>query len=609
MALNQTNNYKITTPHAAVIIWNYNDRLGVVPTQNSTINDVDEIIISTVSCVSIQTNKSKGSPAGSFSIALAPTRDWVSLITAGSWCAILMSDQPITKDQLPSSGQSTKKSLSQFVKMIGKIETVRLSTTMNDEVLRQTMYTITGSDWGYIFNNTLYVDNLIADSNAPADQGNAIAIYLRNQLLGDGNAPQSFKVADNLDSLIGIFGTSDPTVQQVGGTINRIDKSMYDFLIPQKMTAYFNFIDANNTINPSTKVSNLLTLETGRLSAYNTYEDTNEAYGFIDPFSLQGTNSFWQILMDNSNPALNEMFNEIVWETDNDGNLGPALYLYNRIKPFSYQSQAPTTISQNGQTVTLSQGQQTLVNQIRSPFTLLYTHTIENIKVTSIDMGTNWRDKYNFIEIRPQFQDFEILQGWTAQKSQSADSNAFNREGFRPLIVGTKQFPVDPSKSGSTYNAELLTSWIALLKEWYFDTHRLLNGTLTMRGTSEYIGVGNNILFEAGLINPTMNLNNGTTTNKSTNYILAHVENVGHSFTVNSDGTRTYVTTIQFVRGITVNKSNGGYTLVGSGSLDKLASAQTESAYNNSVNTFGTSDGLSNPTRPIDPDPRKLRGD
>ena len=592
MALNQTNNYRFTTPHAAIIVWNYDNRLGVDPSNNSSINTINEIIISTVSCTSIQTNKSKGSPAGSFTFTLAPNRDWVSQITAGSWCAILMSNSPITSAQLKNADPN-------YVKMIGKIESVRIEVAIDQDGARHSQYVVSGTDWGYIFNNVLYIDNLIAAAKDPTNQANTFAIALQKQLFGDKNSPQSFKVADNLVTLLGVFGASSPGLDAASSAINRANKSVYDFLIPNEMATYFNFVDGDGNINQSTKLSDLLTLETGKLSTYDTYSDTNEAYGFIDPFSLQGTNTFWQILMDNSNPALNELYNEIEWEDNGQGTLGPSLTIYNRIKPFSYRTDL-TTSNQ--------------VSKLRSPFTLIKTHQIDNVMVTGVNMGTNWRDKYNFVEIRPQFQDFSVIGSWTAQKSQGSDPVAFNREGFRPYIVGTKQFPVDPTSSNGVYNANQLTTWVALLKEWFFDTHKLLNGTLIMRGTTEYIGVGNNILFEAGLVNPTMNINTGANINTNTNYILAHVENVSHSFTVGPEGERTYNTTIQFVRGIVVNNNNGNalgnpnFVPVGSGSLDQLASQLPNVNYKNTINTFTTSDGINDPVHPIDPDPNKLRG-
>jgi hypothetical protein len=575
--LNMNNNYRITTPHAAVIVWNYKDRLGATNSSSSALNTIDERILSTVSCVSIQTSKTKGSPTGTFKIVLAPTKNWVSEIAVGSWCVILMSNSPITKSQLNHADPG-------FVKMFGKIESVNVDTIIDEDATRHTRYLVSGVDWGHIFENTLYVDNLIAAANDPKNQGNNIALILQNQLLANGNTPESFSVSDNLTSLMGIFGVSAGDISEVSNSINRLDKSVYDFTIPTEMLTYFKFLDADGNRLKSNKLSDLLALQVGKLTSPNTYADTNEAFGFIDPFSIQGINSFWQILTENSNPVLNEMFNEIDWDTGNDGKPGPSLTIFNRIKPFSYRND----INQS--------------NNLRSMFNFVKMHQIDPVMVQSVNAGANWRDKYNFVEIRPQFQDFNVIDNWTTQKSQGKDQNAFNREGFRPLIMGTKQFPVRPG-GGKTFDADQLTSWVNLLKEWYFDTHKTLNGTLVMRGTTEYIGVGNNILFDAGLINPTANMNSGMVHSNKTNYILAHVESVEHNFvTVDNKGSRSYTTTIQFVRGIVVSNihKNGAPHVVGSGSLDELTSPLLNN-YRNTNNTFGTSDSS-------DPDPEKLRG-
>ena len=56
-------------------------------------DEVDQVIVNTLSLKSINTSKSKASPAGQFEIRLAPTKNWVTAITPGSWLAILMSRQ------------------------------------------------------------------------------------------------------------------------------------------------------------------------------------------------------------------------------------------------------------------------------------------------------------------------------------------------------------------------------------------------------------------------------------------------------------------------------------------------------------------------------------
>jgi hypothetical protein len=564
--------FKIRTPHAAVIIWNYDDRFGNESSSDNDVNRVEERILSTLSCISIETAKSKGNPVGSFQLVLAPLKNWVSTITTGSWCCILMSNNPITEDSL-------KRADPLQVKMIGKIETVRVDTNVNQaDGSRQTRYLVGGTDWGHIFNNTLYVDNLLAAANDPAMQGNAAAVALRNALFGKGNSPQSFAVKDNLRSLLNIFGNNLKGFTDVGNDINRLAKSTYDFLIPQKMSEFLNFIGPDGRTSRELVISRILNVKTGKLSAYDTYDEKADSFGFIDPFSLQGNNSFWQILVDNSNPALNEMYNEINWGKD-----GPSLTLYNRIKPFSYKNNSNDAA----------------VKGLRSKFQLVKTHQIENDTVIGVNAGTNWRDKYNFIEIKPQFQDFNIIGNWTKQKTQEKDERAFNREGFRPYIVGTKQFPVSPDGvGGPKFNPDMLKPWALLLREWFFDTHKLLNGTLTMTGTNEYIAVGNNIRFDANLINPNPNINKASNAAHKNSYILAHVESVSHSFSVNSEGARIYSTTIQFVRGITVNSNN---TLVGEGSLDKFASGLLPSDDRNHVNTVSTSEN-------DDPDPDKVRG-
>ena len=565
-----SNDFQIKTPHAAVIVWNYSDRVGVEGVKD--LNSVEETIISTLSCVSIQTAKAKGNPAGSFQLVLAPFKNWVSTITAGSWCCILMSNKKINPADL-------KKANPDLVKMIGKIETVRVET-QQDKDQRQTRYIVSGTDWGHIFNNTLYVDNLLASANDPATQGNAAAVALRNALFGNGNAPSSFAVKDNLRSLVNIFGSNLKGFSEKGDDINRLAKATYDFIMPKEMVDFFGFVDAKKAKNKALGINNILKIQTGKLIGPDKYDETPESFGYIDPFSLQGTNSFWQVLMDNSNPAINEMYNEIEWTKN-----GPSLTLFNRIKPFAYRQSTDVPAQ---------------VKNLRSLFQYVKTHKIDSVQVTSVNAGTNWRDKYNFIEIKPNFQDFNIIANWTKQKTQISDEKAFNREGFRPLIIATKQFPVRLGQGTTVFNPDMLRAWALLMKEWYFDTHRLLNGTITMTGSTEYIGVGNNIMFDAGLINPTPNINKAANKNKKNPQVLAHVENISHSFTVDQEGAREYVTTIQFVRGILIT-DNG--SLSGSGKLDTFSNDLIPAEDRNKTNTVSTTNLDSD-----DPDPQKVRG-
>lgn len=577
-------NFKIKTPHAAVLVWNYNDRVDIpdgaynatgVKDQDGTEKEAPAVIVSTLSCISIQTNKAKGQPDGSFNLVLAPYKNWTSTLTAGSWCCIMMSNEPITEKDL-------KKANPKLVKMFGRIETVRCETRVDDTGARQTLYYVSGVDWGHIFNSVLYIDNLIAGPNDPQSQGNSAAVAIRNALFGKNGSPQSFLVRQNLSNILDVMGKNLAGFTEKEATIGRLAKSIYDFTLPDAVANFFQFKSPRADTKTAKQVSKLINLLTGSLVGPNTYEDQGEASGFIDPFTLQGSHTMWQVLMENSNPVLNEMFCDIVWD-DNS----PRLTLYNRIRPFSYKKFTPKAGKSVG---------------FESYFQHVKTHQIDTVDVLAVNAGTNWRDKFNFIEIKPQFQEFAVVSNWYKQKSQIFDPDAFNREGFRPLIFDTKQFPSGKGSSGLPEDVGIdwgqLEVWARLLREWYFGTHRLLNGTITLHGSTDYISVGSNVRFSADLINPNPNINAATKQKGKNQYILAHVESISHSFGVASDGARTYLTTINFVRGIVVNENNIN---VGEGMLDQFATKLSQVDDRNQLNTISTSDGS-------DPDPQKVRG-
>ena len=584
------NNYKVKTPHAAILIWNYKDRIGTEGFTNNPqstgvkfLTDVDETIISTLSCISIQTSKSKGQPEGTFQLVLAPTKDWVSTITPGSWMCILMSNNPITEQDL-------KKADKDQVKMIGKIESVRAEVNVTDDGARQTRYYVAGVDWAHIFNNVLYVDNLIAGPNDPISQGNQIAVALRNLLFAQGGTPQSFDVKDNLRSLINMFGNTIDGLDDAGHDINRLAGSLYNFVMPKEMVQFFDFQAPSGNVTRDQRLNKILNLQTGSLKDEDDYTDSRESKGFIDPFTLQGQHTFWQVLMDNSNPVLNEMYAEMRWPSNNDDTTNNLrLTIFNRIKPFSYKGFNPDAGSGSG---------------FKSYFQNCKVHDIDKYEVEAVNAGTNWRDKFNFIEVKPNFQDFSVLGNWYSQKNQAFDPEAFKREGFRPLIMETKQFPSKGDSAGSNSEPNIdfdqLQKWVFMMREWYFDTHRMLNGTIQIHGSTEYIAVGDNIRFDASLLNVTPNINKAVADAQTTDnfFILGHVENVSNTFTVN-EGARAFTTTIQFVRGIVVNGDN---KVAGEGPLDKYADqVKVNHRDRNTVNTASTSDQL-------DPDSHKLKG-
>jgi len=528
------NNFHVDTPHAAVVIWNYKDRLGADGSNISTVDDTEkEIIINTSDCISIETTKAKGNPQGSFRFVLAPSTNWVSAITAGSWCCIFMSTKEIKPWDL-TTANDTREFKKNSLKMIGKIESVRIETQVDQSGARRSLYYVSGVDWGCVFNTNIYIDPAIPASGDPSTQGNILFVALRKLFEDKNNHMQYISTDDVITGLKDICGVNLTDINKGAQSVGKLGKSVYEFKFPQGLKNYLGL--------SSDKIMSNINLKSGSLQKLqNKYEPVVEAVSVPSVLTLQGQFSLWQVMMENSNPSLNEMFCEIDW--DDEMSDAPNFILYKRIKPFSFkEGKKSNTISSN----------------IRSYFQLVKRHEIHNINVVSINAGTNSRDKFNYAQIRFDTQQLQALDNIIRRGLETFDEVAFQREGFKAFIESTKQLPIVPKKDKNITHKEIgvtkevAAGWVGLLREWYFDTHRMLNGTINMVGVSEYMAVGNNIQFDLSLINPTLNMTETTLKGKNKYYVLAHIESISHKFSIEGDGARSYMTNIQFSRGVII---------------------------------------------------------
>jgi hypothetical protein len=550
-----THKTKLITPHGGVLIWNYNDRMGASPHGN--VNEIDQIFINTTSLISVTTNKNKSTPAGNFEFRLAPNYNWVARITPGSWCVILMSqNKPIPQIDPDNVGFADP----DLVKMLGRIDSVRAVVEVDQETgARRTMYVVTGQDWCSVFDTKLYIDPIVRNNNleklTAIGQSTRIAFdnFITSWVDDKTNVlPSSSQV---VSALIDLWGAPLLDISTSVGALsgspgiqldkNPIFSSEAQFQIPTKVAQYMGFGGLlGGVTGGSINFSKIISRYDGTLKSYDTYSgDNKEALGFPDPASFFKVNSFWQMLVDNCNPVINELVTDLRWEADGSAKLA----LYKRVKPFLNRSafeksDAPEVIKNT------------------SKFSNVRRIEIPTEDVVAINAGTNWRDKINFIEIRPQPQlNATNFENAVKLDSQVIDRTAYERDGFKPLIQSVQYMPFDGSQPAPLKCLE----WKYLLKEWYFNTHLMLNGSITIIGQNQYIQVGDNIMVDAGV------LGSGILNIKQydkTTYLLAHVEGVSHNFGVNSEtGARSFSTTIRFVRGVITNK-NG--QIIGSDQLE-----------------------------------------
>lgn len=605
-----TTKVKLTNPHAAVIIWNYADRINA--SGGEDVDEIEQIIISSASLMSISTSKRKSTPAGTFEFRLAPTFNWIARLTPGSWCVLMMSqNKPVP--QLSASNLGTADQ--DLVKMLGRIDSVRLAVEVNQETgARMSQYVVTGQDWCSVFDTKLYIDPIVRNNNFEqlSAIGHAARLGFDNFILewtDDKHAalPTSSQVIDAMIKLWGapLLDIAGAVGGALGGGANPIQldtniifSSEAQFKLPVKVAQFMGLggLTAGLPGGASVNFSKIIARYDGILEDYDSYSgDNQEANGFPDPASLYKVNSFWQILTDNCNPVVNELVTDMRWE-DGKANLA----LYKRVKPFLNRSN-------------FEGSDEPQVQKNLSKFSNVRRIKIDLEDVININAGTNWRDKFNFIEIRPQPQlnqtNFDTM---VKVQSQVVDRKAYERDGFKPLMQTAYYMPFEGSEPAPLEALQ----WKYLMREWYFNTHLMLNGSCTIIGQNQYIQVGDNIQIEAGVLGPVSfnSLQEGQQA-----FLTAHVEAVSHNFSVTPDGGRSFATTIQFVRGV-ITKEDGVILGSGGGGIGGLLSFSSipgaadplDAALDRSAKDLATSKeknrkvfGSSTAT---DPDTQKLKG-
>lgn len=608
------NKTKIVNPGAQVIIYNYVNRFGTENVLNkdldTAVQDVDQIILNSVSLLNVQTSKSKSSPNGSFTFSLAPTKNWTTSITPGSWCVILMSQTGITgKDN--NKYHANKVNPKKF-KMLGRIESVRYVSSIDQtDGKRMSSYVVTGSDWGTVFNAFLYLDST-ARSKDVNPVGTAESLIYGQTILDYYDSKHPLNSTVNTQTLLSFWGREDAASSTMKDVTKdqTLGKAINQFAMPDALVSYMGFVDDKN--NPSGKLAQIIKVISGKLKdvddlstkAEDAYEDVDDGIGFISPDSVFGTNPIWSLIADNANLEVNELVTDIRFE----GNQ-PWLALYKRIKPFALRTADVITKDSRevGDGLGAPSRAQKMVNDFLSPFTNLRMITIPKEDVIMVNAGTNWRDRYNFVEVNvDQSLAGRALAGSSGMatdvkiESQFFDSKSIGRDGFKPMVLKFKYLPPN-EKDKSLGDAMAVTSYKYLAKEWYFDIHKMLNGVITMIGQPNYIQVGDNILVDSNVIAPSGNANSDNLANKGKSYLLAHVETISHTAAAGPNGARTFTTEIQFVRGVITNSDGEPFSDDSQLTLDQDVTIMTEQDELNRNNTFGTSGAM-------DPDEQKLRG-
>lgn len=609
------NKLSIKKPNALVFIYNYKDRTGdknIGQGENSTY-EIDQIILNSHSLKSISTQKSKSNPAGAFEIRLAPYKNWVSAITPGSWCLILMSNNDLNDKAKYGGGKVDEKSF----KMLGRIESVRGVTNVNQTTgAKETEYIVTGSDWGCIFNSKFYVDPLNRVPNESAvgmperfgyDKYLDAWMSYENKQLGKADANDSkaqkseFPTAKtNIDFILGLWGRSDPATANVDSQAGIMAKSKQAFKIPKELARYMGFVDAKSEVSPL--IAQIIKPLHGKLIGKDTYENKDFSIGIIDFNTILGEHTVWQIINSNCNQIINEVIADIRFEKGK-----PYFALYNRVLPFAVNNvdtilKDATRVDDNQKAI----NEETARRYI-SEFKNIRTVKIPKEDVVLCSFGTNWRDRINFIEVLIASGLYREAHNPDIKlNSQFIDEHSIGRDGLMSMITSSSYVPAtkdgQPDPLG-TY------AYKYPLKECHFNTHKMLNGTLNLIGQDQYIQVGDNIMVSSSVINNSYNTNSAQNFSKKSTYLLAHVESISHQASVDANGARSFMTSINFVRGIITDVNGNIINSDSTGAVDQDANKLSKSIEVNKHNLNSATSYDPDRQRPVINDSENLSKD
>lgn len=624
----------ITNPNATFIVFNYIDRLGM---RNLSI-DKDEVtqITCKTSIMSIRTSKSKSSSSGTFEVQLAPDRNWISSITPGSWCVVLMSattlsteipeKTPINKiyqnpnenSPKPNLNPSTVEANEQELKMVGRIDSVRVSSVVDNNGAIRTAYIVTGVDWGCVFDTNLYIDpqaelaraadpsyskntlllraltglttqtksakktsstskknstqesiGVLASGDDTAQDGQAV------EILDSSNNPyvlSELTSSRNILNILSIWGSTGELFQGVDDDTKSgmLGRAANEFRIPEALARYLGFVDdANQAV---VFIKDLIKFRGGVLIEEDKYTDIdhnhdvsrNDGYAIVDYSKFFGINNMWQILVAHSNTAVNEVLCDIRFEKQNGKNL-PLFTIYKRVKPFVINEE--DIIFESGAIADKEkeEASKEYTRRLISRYKFLRKVEIPLEDIISVNAGTNWRDRMNFVDVtldRPVFTNFYLTN--YKPMFQIFDKKSVRRDGILRVNMTTDYVPLN--SNGKDYDMNSFGGYRYLGREWYFDTHKMLNGAISMVGQNRYIQVGDNILIPIKALGTNYNMSYTLNVNKNNEnalYLMAHVESISHSFSVDQNGARTFLTDIQFVRGIVCDKQGNAVKMPG----------------------------------------------
>lgn len=186
-----------------------------------------------------------------------------------------------------------------------------------------------------------------------------------------------------------------------------------------------------------------------------------------------------------------------------------------------------------------------------------------------MNLGREDAARFNFVQVFGRLNTSadpdSDMSNQTARGNYSSDKADILKNGLRSYVI-TSNFDMTAGQSKNEY---MSITWAKLLADSLIGGHLKMNGTITVPGIAKPIAVGDNLQIDK---------------------MVFHIEGVTHSCSINPDGEKTFLTTVEL--------SNGVLDLKEAKSKNKyinMTNTNSEDAEKSDNNFFGistTSDGF-----------------
>lgn len=472
--------------------------------------------------VSCQTSKAKGG-TGTFSCTLAPSKNWKKIISPGSWCLIYMKDQRLT-------GKETSH-LDSGLKMIGIVRSVRSTMEITDTGTKRVRYHISGDDFTSVFKSPIYISLTLSDIAQGKDVTIADAILVLDESFAKANMTPAEMQKAIVNSLLG----TPALVSDNGRILKQSFRSRggQPYLVPSELTK--RVLGASTAGNFFTEMI-VMFLQSDLVGTTALQSGVGSMI------------STWSLMEHYANRMVNELYTDLLpvyIDKDKGIRLAPSVVF--RAIPFSskrgqqeigHSSLISMQDSERFSRVTVAKKNGSVATSSSpdiGPGRMSHFYiskVIEDHEVLAENSGKSDAERFNFFYVTPNFS---ILPGGFGISENAFIEKILDKDGMFGKIlnkVSVARYGLRPYMAHSDYminDTNAIGIMNSIVRDIWEPAYLFENGQVTIKGSGDHIPVGTNVLFVS-------------------DNTIAHVERVDNSFSVDAGGTKTFRTTISFIR-------------------------------------------------------------